>query len=217
MRISDLSRQTGVPVATIKFYLRERLLPAGTPTGRNQAVYGEAHLRRLRFIRALTNIAQLDLSTVRELLAGIEDEKLPLSGLYDQVHRALTPDEESVPTDHDGLLQAQADVDRLVQGLGWQVSPETAGHVRLTQVLATLRHLGCSCDVDFLEPYADAAERFAAMELDLLPADTAAGDRAAAVARTVLLEVAVAAIHRMARAHHVALRFDGAAPGSKPA
>ena len=48
MRISDLSRQSGVPVATIKFYLREQLLPPGEPTGRNQAVYLDRHLRRSR-------------------------------------------------------------------------------------------------------------------------------------------------------------------------
>ena len=29
MRISELSRESGVPVATIKFYLRERLLHDG--------------------------------------------------------------------------------------------------------------------------------------------------------------------------------------------
>ena len=32
MRIGDLAKTTGVPVATLKFYLREGLLPAGTPT-----------------------------------------------------------------------------------------------------------------------------------------------------------------------------------------
>ena len=32
MRISDLSAQTGIPVATIKFYLRENLLQAGVRT-----------------------------------------------------------------------------------------------------------------------------------------------------------------------------------------
>ena len=38
LRISDLSRETGVPVATIKFYRREGLLPEPTlKTGRNMA------------------------------------------------------------------------------------------------------------------------------------------------------------------------------------
>src|SRR2546430_15817976 len=49
VRISDLSRQTGVPTATIKFYLREHLLPPGAMTARNQADYGSGHLRRVWF------------------------------------------------------------------------------------------------------------------------------------------------------------------------
>src|SRR2546429_1914232 len=52
VRISDLSRQTGVPTATIKFYLREHLLPPGAMTARNQADYGSEHLRRVRVLPA---------------------------------------------------------------------------------------------------------------------------------------------------------------------
>ncbi|TDJ33347.1 MAG: MerR family transcriptional regulator [Gammaproteobacteria bacterium] len=37
----------GVPTTTIKFYIHENLLPAGTRSHRNQATYGEDHLRRL--------------------------------------------------------------------------------------------------------------------------------------------------------------------------
>jgi DNA-binding transcriptional MerR regulator len=53
MRMAELSRASGIPVATIKFYLREQLLPAGERTGPNQSRYGEEHLRRLRLIRGL--------------------------------------------------------------------------------------------------------------------------------------------------------------------
>ncbi len=53
MRISELSRTTGVPIATIKFYLREHLLPEGTRTSATQAQYGEEHVSRLRLVRAL--------------------------------------------------------------------------------------------------------------------------------------------------------------------
>ncbi|MEK8107792.1 hypothetical protein NKG94_27220 [Micromonospora sp. M12] len=56
------------------------MLPPGRPTGRNQAQYGEPHRRRLLFIRALTGIGQLELSTVLELLAVIEDNELSYRG-----------------------------------------------------------------------------------------------------------------------------------------
>ncbi|RAC11977.1 MerR family transcriptional regulator, partial [Burkholderia multivorans] len=53
MRISELSRRSDVPVATIKYYLREGLLPAGERTSATQAVYTDAHVNRLALIRAL--------------------------------------------------------------------------------------------------------------------------------------------------------------------
>ena len=53
MRISELSSRTGIPVATIKFYLRENLLHPGVRTAATQAQYDESHEARLRLIRAL--------------------------------------------------------------------------------------------------------------------------------------------------------------------
>lgn len=206
MRISDLSRQTGVPVGTIKFYLRERLLPPGRPTGRNQAEYGEQHLRRLRLIRAFTNIGQLDLSSVRDLLAAIEDDTLPLPGLYEVVNRSLFP-EEPPSGEVDGVTEARAEVDAFVKRRGWLVETGTPGRNRLIHVLATLERLGCECGIDFFNPYADAAERLAVRELDLLPADGVGANRAAAVVRTVLLEVALASLRRMAQEHYLTLRY----------
>ena len=48
MRISGLAERTGVPVATLKYYLREGLLHAGTATARTQAVYDTTHVERVR-------------------------------------------------------------------------------------------------------------------------------------------------------------------------
>jgi DNA-binding transcriptional MerR regulator len=53
MLMAELSRSSGVPVATIKYYLREGLLPPGAATSATRAEYDEAHLRRLRLTRAL--------------------------------------------------------------------------------------------------------------------------------------------------------------------
>jgi len=206
MRISELSKHTGVPVATIKFYLRERLLPPGTPTGRNQAVYGEEHVRRLRLIRAFTGIGQLDLSTVRELLIAIEDEGLSLPGLYDVVNQAVVPAEPAA-RETAARRRARADVDRFIGDLGWRVDPSAAGRDRLAHVLATLQQLGCEFGAEFFAAYAAAAETLAVKELDLLPPDGKGADRAAAVVRAILLDVALSALRRMAQEHHLASRF----------
>lgn len=213
MRISDLSRQTGVPVPTIKFYLRERLLPPGEPTGRNQAIYGKAHLRRLRLIRAFTTVGQLDLTSVRALLAAIENETLSLPTLFDVVNRTLLPQENPRPDDGFALRGAREDVEGLIHEHGWRVDPEGPVSTHLAQVLAALRRLGCDCGMDFFATYAEAAEKLVVLELDLLSPEHP--DCAAAVARSVLLEVALCAMRRMALEHHVALRF-GQPPAASP-
>ena len=45
VRIAELSSRSGTTIPSIKFYLREGLLPAGAATGRNQADYAEAHVQ----------------------------------------------------------------------------------------------------------------------------------------------------------------------------
>ena len=59
MRVAELSRRSGVSVASIKYYLREGLLPPGELTSPNQAHYDEEHLRRLRLVRALLDVGGL--------------------------------------------------------------------------------------------------------------------------------------------------------------
>jgi DNA-binding transcriptional MerR regulator len=72
VRLAELSRRSGVARSTIKFYLREGLLPAGTPQGRNQALYEERHLERLRLIRALREVAGLSLEVVGRVASELD-------------------------------------------------------------------------------------------------------------------------------------------------
>ena len=51
LTIGALSGQTGVSVETIRYYEREGLLPSAPRTASGHRVFGEAHLRRLLFIR----------------------------------------------------------------------------------------------------------------------------------------------------------------------
>src|SRR6478735_2327031 len=72
MRMKELSEASGVPVATIKFYLRERLLPAGERTHPNQSRYTVAHLRRIRLIRALIDVGGLSVAGARGVTAVLD-------------------------------------------------------------------------------------------------------------------------------------------------
>lgn len=207
MRISDLSRHTGVPVATIKFYLREGLLPPGTPTARNQAQYNGGHRRQLSMIRALTSLGQLELSAVRELLKAIADGRQQLQDLFEIVNRALFPADSA--NDLEEIPAERAKVDALLDSLQWSVGESAPGRATLAQVLAAMDRLGCGEGVEFFEAYAEAAEQLVNRELDLLPDHNDNSERAAAVVRAILLEVANTAIRRLAYVHVLNTRFGG--------
>ena len=62
MRISQLAERAGLPVATVKYYQREGLLPEGVRSAPNQVQYGDAHVRRVRLIRALLETGGLSVA-----------------------------------------------------------------------------------------------------------------------------------------------------------
>jgi len=73
-KISDVSRETGVPVGTIKFYIREGLLPGPTlKTGRNMAYYDRGFIDRIRCIRELQKKRFLPLGVIKAIMDGDTD------------------------------------------------------------------------------------------------------------------------------------------------
>jgi DNA-binding transcriptional MerR regulator len=82
MRMRDLEKASGVSRETIRFYIREGLLPEPDRTHRNSATYSDDHLARLLTIRRLRDERFLPLSVIRSLFDGdqtgwLEPEMLP--------------------------------------------------------------------------------------------------------------------------------------------
>jgi len=73
MKISELSARSGVPVSTIKFYIRESLVPGPNKTRGTRAYYDEGHLHRLKLIKKIQTEGNLPLSKVKEIIGMIED------------------------------------------------------------------------------------------------------------------------------------------------
>ena len=67
LTIGDVSRRTGVPVKTLRFYSDEGLLPPSDRTDSGYRLYSENDLVRLDLIRTLRD-AGLDLATIRSVL-----------------------------------------------------------------------------------------------------------------------------------------------------
>jgi DNA-binding transcriptional MerR regulator len=206
MRISELSAASGIPVPTLKYYLREGLLPPGEMTAVNQARYGEPHLRRLRLIRALTEVGGLPLKSTRTVLAAIDDEELPLHELLGVAHYALEP---AAPAEAATMRDT---VDSLLDDLGWTVDEDAPGRRTLGWALGTLRDLGRDVAPETLRRYAAAAGSLAAAEVSAVPAD---GSRSKAVENvvvgTVMFEVILNALRRLAQEHYSGERFGRAA------
>lgn len=211
MRISELSRVTGVPVPTVKYYLREGLLLPGTSTAPNQADYGEDHARRLHLIRVLREVGDLGIAQVRGVLEAIDREDLPLHHVMGVAHHALGPPPDPEPVSEE-VARAREDVDRFLANLHWRVSLEAPARRTLADALVALRKLGRTAGPEIFKPYAAAADRIAARELSGAPAGASVAENVEwLVVGTVVFEAALAALRRLAQEHHSALRFAGRA------
>nr|WP_211469515.1 MerR family transcriptional regulator [Actinocrinis puniceicyclus] len=198
-----MSRRSGVPSATIKFYLREGLLPAGRATAATQAEYSEAHLRRLRLIRALIGVRGLTVNATREVLNAVCEYEADIHQVLGLVLGAR-PVGEAVRSD-DG--PGAPDVNALVAHMGWQISEYAPARRVIAETLESLRSLGADFDWRTLIPYAQLARQTAVLDLDQLRDTDDLVERAErAVLLTVLLEPALLALRRMAQEHESALR-----------
>jgi DNA-binding transcriptional MerR regulator len=70
MKMRDLENKSGVGRETIRFYIREGLLPEPERRARNVALYGEAHVARLKTIKRLQEERFLPLDVIRRVLDG---------------------------------------------------------------------------------------------------------------------------------------------------
>ena len=68
VKIGELSKMTGCPVVTIRYYEKEGLLPKPDRTEANYRLYEEEDIERLRFILHCRHHG-MTLSEIRELLA----------------------------------------------------------------------------------------------------------------------------------------------------
>lgn len=73
MKISDLSRATGVDVETIRYYEKAGLLPEPAREANGYRHYGEPHLQRLSFIRHCRAL-DMPLADVRSLLDVVDGQ-----------------------------------------------------------------------------------------------------------------------------------------------
>ncbi|WP_131738943.1 MerR family transcriptional regulator [Actinomadura roseirufa] len=214
MRIAELSRNSGVPVPTIKYYMREGLIPPGELTSRNQAQYAEEHLRRLRLARALIEVGGLPVATAKRALSAIDGAGNVRQALG-KAQYAATPTRPHNLEDED-WEKARAMVDDLIEDRDWQIRPGAPALVNLLETVAALHRLGQGGLAGLLGHYADAADILAKAELREIARHATTDSKAEAVVLwTVLGDALMAALRRLAQENESAKVFD--APTGPPA
>ena len=107
MRMRELEQKTGVGRETIRFYIREGLLPEPARASRNSASYSDEHVTRLRAIKRLQEERFLPLAVIRSLLEAnkAEGDRWLEPQAFPQLDSML-----SARLDHDAPRVAVADV-----------------------------------------------------------------------------------------------------------
>ena len=180
LKISELAEAASVPVATVRHYLREGLLPEGRKTSRNMAYYPPELVDRIRLIKLLQEERFMPLRVIRELLeregGDLESVRAHLDAADRGLDAALARERERSPAlEVSERLGVPADaLDRLAE-IG-VLSPAADGYspsdVRIVEAIARFRAGGYDERIGFtvydaarfLEPLRALAQR----EVELL-------------------------------------------------
>lgn len=215
MRMSELSSRTGASIPTLKYYLREGLLPAGERTSPNQSQYDNSHVERVRLVRALLDVGGLDVARARTVVAAVDDESIPLGWVFGVAQRAVTipaplashPAQSDV-NGHAGVTEGQRLIAELCIARGWHTESHNPGLALAARVLDTYSSLGQQRLHAALDQYAEAADLVAAADLATV---ASAPDEAemtnVVVIGTVLGDALFAGLRRIAQEAESARRF----------
>ena len=199
MRISALVERTGVPLATVKYYLREGLLQPGIATGATQARYTEDHVRRLQVIKALTSTAGLPLQKVKVVLDLIDD---PGDDMYSALGRAVA----SLPPYREETAVEFPRARALLERVGQLYDPGYAATAQLEHALQAAEEAGIGMSDERLQVYARQIRGIAEFDLQRM-AGSELSPIEYAVLGTALYEPVILAMRRLAHQDIAAKRL----------
>ncbi|MFF4660045.1 MerR family transcriptional regulator [Streptomyces sp. NPDC001381] len=211
MRLAELSERSGISTATIKYYLREGLLPPGRQINATTAEYDEEHLRRLRLVRAMIQVGRIPVATVREVLGHVDDDSLGRTIRLGAALWAL-PQVPEPDAEDEYVRAAQREADALLRTLGWAnarlLTTISPAYRSLVVAVAALRRLGYDWDAELLASYARLMHRAAVLDLDFVESRESEAERIeTAVLGAILVEPMLQALHRLAQEEESARRY----------
>ncbi|MET1060321.1 MAG: MerR family transcriptional regulator [Nocardioides sp.] len=207
MRISELSETSGVPVPTIKFYLREGLLHPGEKLTPRLTEYDETHRMRLGLLRVLREVGDVPVDRLGQLVATTQSRHSTVHEMLAAASDALAPEPAPAGPDRAAVREV---ADGLIAQAGWSnVRPDSVDRDNLASVLeAIVRYQTHTSDPSGVMPYVHAADRIARDEIWHLDASK---DRLELLEEMVVGQVVfgqlLAILRRLGEEHYSAERF----------
>jgi DNA-binding transcriptional MerR regulator len=163
MQLRELSEAAGTTPATIKFYLREGLLPPGDTVHATRASYSPKHIKRLQLIHALRRIVGLSIEQVHGILT-LADDGVPQLALLAHVQRVVL----GLGSDTGNVARTAA-ADAVVRMRDW---PDAQSDARdaLDRHIALMEGLGITLPLELLNQYSRAVDAIAGLDLELTTA-----------------------------------------------
>jgi DNA-binding transcriptional MerR regulator len=164
VQLKDLSEKSGVSVASIKYYLREGLLPAGQSVHATRAQYSEQHVERLELIQALRRIVGLNIEQICGLLK-MADDGAPRLELLAAVQRVVLDLNAYAGR---GEIRTPA-ADAVVRLRNWPDSPSDARNA-LDAHLERMASLRIPVSQELLDTYSKAMDDVAGLDISITTA-----------------------------------------------
>jgi DNA-binding transcriptional MerR regulator len=160
MQLKELSERSGVSAASIKYYLREGLLPPGAAVHATRAQYSARHVERLELIQSLRRIVGLTIEQIRGILTMADDGATRLE-LLAAVQRVVL--ELDSYTNASGEVGARP-ADAVVRLRGWPDFPSDARNA-LNAHLELMESLSIQVPGELLDTYSKAMDDVAGVDI----------------------------------------------------
>ena len=179
MKMKELESRTGVSRESIRYYIREGLLPEPKKLKRNVAEYGIEHVERTQLIKRLQDEHFLPLKVVKKVLDTVTDQAsrgtLSRPALSQLLSSLIQGNEDSTPISVTDLVAStclsEEDIEEMAAVNAIEIDPKgllSAQDAEVVRLWADARSAGFTADRgwgrDFLKRYVEICEQWAELE-----------------------------------------------------
>jgi DNA-binding transcriptional MerR regulator len=157
MTLGELAKTSGYTEATIKFFLRENLLPAGEKVNERLADYSDSHTQRLRLVTALHDRIGLPYNDIKSVTEVLDNPDMHVYEALGRVQRLLIP--KHSPSTNTNSIQ------NILTTNG--INPASKGYVEnLAGALSEAREEGFEFDEKTISAMIQSLRQIVELEMD---------------------------------------------------